>query len=124
MKEWHTQIYVLQNKPTARIGILYSNDDTGKEYLAGVRDGLGDKASTLIVKEVSYQISDQTLDQQIAALKDSGADVFFNFSIGSFATRAIRAVYAHDWHPRQFIPSASLSVAAFLDPAGLENATG
>ena len=116
--------YVLQNKPTARIGILYSNDDTGKEYFAGVRDGLGDKASTLIVKEVSYQISDQTLDPQIAALKDSGADVFFNFSIGPFATRAIRAAYARDWHPLQFIPNASLSVAAFLDPAGLEKSTG
>ena len=116
--------YVLQNKPTARIGILYSNDDIGKEYFAGVRDGLGDKASTLIVKEVSYQISDQTLDPQIAALKDSGADVFFNFSIGPFATRAIRAAYGHDWHPLQFIPNASLSVAAFLDPAGLEKSTG
>ena len=116
--------YVLQNKPTARIGILYSNDDTGKEYFAGVRDGLGDKASTLIVKEVSYQISDQTLDPQIAALKDSGADVFFNFSIGPFATRAIRAAYGDDWHPMQFIPNASLSVAAFLDPAGLEKSTG
>jgi len=116
--------YVLQNKPTARIGILYSNDDIGKEYFAGVRDGLGDKASTLIVKEVSYQISDQTLDPQIATLKDSGANVFFNFSIGPFATRAIRAAYDHDWHPLQFIPNASLSVAAFLDPAGLEKSIG
>ena len=116
--------YVLQNKPTARIGILYSNDDIGKEYFAGVRDGFGDKASTLIVKEVSYQISDQTLDPQIATLKDSGADVFFNFSIGPFATRAIRAAYDHDWHPLQFIPNASLSVAAFLDPAGLEKSIG
>ena len=116
--------YILQNKPAAKIAILYSNDDTGKEYLAGVRNRLGEKASTLIVKEVSYQVSDQTLDPQIVALKDSGADVFFNFSIGPFATRAIRAAYDHDWHPLQFIPNASLSVAAFLDPAGLEKSAG
>ena len=116
--------YILQNKPAAKIAILYSNDDTGKEYVAGVRDGLGDRASTLIVKEVSYQVSDPTLDPQIVALKDSGADVFFNFSIGPFVTRAIRAAYDHLWHPLQFIPNASLSVAAFLDPAGLEKSTG
>jgi branched-chain amino acid transport system substrate-binding protein len=116
--------YILQNKPAAKIAILHSNDDTGKDYVTGVRDGLGDKALTLIVKEVSYQVSDPTLDPQIAALKDSGADVFFNFSIGPFATRSIRAAYDRDWHPLQFIPNASLSVAAFLDPAGLEKSTG
>ncbi|MGB8542179.1 MAG: ABC transporter substrate-binding protein [Candidatus Acidiferrales bacterium] len=116
--------YILQNKPAARIAILYSNDDPGKEYLAGVHDGLGEKASTLIVKEVSYQVSGQTLDPEIIALKDSGADVFFNFSIGPFATRAIRTAYDHDWHPLQFIPNASLSVAAFLDPAGVEKSAG
>ncbi len=116
--------YILQNKPAAKIAILYSNDDSGKEYVAGVRDGLGDRASTLIVKEVSYQVSDPMLGPQIVVLKDSGADVFFNFSIGPFATRAIRAAYDHDWHPLQFIPNASLSVAAFLDPAGLEKSTG
>jgi branched-chain amino acid transport system substrate-binding protein len=116
--------YILRNKPAAKIAMLYSNDDTGKDYIAGVRDGLGDKASSLIVKEVSYQVSDPTLDPQIVVLKDSGADVFFNFSIGPFATRAIRAAYDRDWHPLQFIPNASLSVAAFLDPAGLENLRG
>jgi branched-chain amino acid transport system substrate-binding protein len=116
--------YILQNKPAAKIAILNSNDDTGKDYVAGVRDRLGNKASTLIVKEVTYQVSDATLDPQIVALKDSGADVFLNFSIGPFATRAIRAAYDHDWQPLQFIPNASLSVAAFLDPAGLEKSAG
>jgi branched-chain amino acid transport system substrate-binding protein len=116
--------YILQTKPAAKIAMLYSNEDAGKDYVAGVRDGLGDKASTLIVKGVSYQVSDPTLDPQIIALKDSGADVFFNFSIGPFATRAIRAAYDHDWHPLQFIPNASLSVAAFLDPAGLDKSKG
>jgi branched-chain amino acid transport system substrate-binding protein len=116
--------YILQNRPDAKIGILYANDDAGKEYLAGVRDGLGDKASSLIVKEAAYQDSDPAVEPQIVALKDSGADVFLNFSIGTFATRAIRAAYEVGWHPLQFIPNASLSVAAFLDPAGLEKSTG
>lgn len=116
--------YILQTKPNAKIGILYSNDDTGKDYLDGVRDGLGDKASSLIVKEVSYQVSDPTDEPQITALKNSGADVFFNFSIGPFATKSIRAAYDADWHPLEFIPNASLSVAAFLDPAGLEKSAG
>ena len=116
--------YILQNKPGAKIGVLYANDDAGKEYLEGVHDGLGDKTSALIVKEVSYQVADQTIEPQIVALKDSGADVFLNFSIGPFATQAIRAAYDLGWHPLQFIPNASLSVAAFLEPAGLEKSAG
>jgi branched-chain amino acid transport system substrate-binding protein len=124
--------YILQNRPGAKIGVLYANDDGGKEYLAGVHDGLGDKAASLIVKEVSYQVSGQLSEQisdgaiepQIVALKDSGADVFLNFSIGPFATQAIRAAYDLGWHPLQFIPNASLSIAAFLDPAGLEKSKG
>ncbi len=115
--------YILQNKPGAKIAVLYANDDVGKEYLAGVRDGLGSKAS-MIVREASYQASDATLDSQIMALKTSGADVFLNMSVGAFATQAIRSAYDINWHPLQFIPNASLSVAAFLDPAGLEKATG
>ena len=116
--------YILQNKPGAKIAVLYANDDTGKDYLAGVRAGLGDRASRMIVKEVSYQVSDASLDPQITALKNSGADVFLNLSIGAFATQSIRAAYDADWHPLLFIPTASLSVAAFLDPAGLDKATG
>jgi len=116
--------YILQNKPGAKIAVLYADDDVGKEYLAGVRGGLGDKASAMIVKEVSYQVSDAALDSQIMTLKTSGADVFLNLSVGAFATQAIRTAYDISWHPLQFIPNASLSVAAFLDPAGLEKATG
>ncbi len=116
--------YILQNKPGAKIAVLYANDDTGKDYLAGARVGLGDHASATIVKEVSYQVSDATLEPQIAVLKNSGADVFLNLSIGAFATQSIRAAYDANWHPLQFIPNASLSVAVFLDPAGLEKATG
>jgi branched-chain amino acid transport system substrate-binding protein len=116
--------YILRNRPAAKIAVLYANDDAGKEYLAGVHDGLGDKASSMIAKEASYQTSETTLDPQIAALKNSGADVFFNLSLGPFATQAIRTAYDMGWHPLQFIPNASLSVAAFLDPAGLEKASG
>jgi branched-chain amino acid transport system substrate-binding protein len=116
--------YILQNRPGGKIAVLYANDDAGKEYLAGVRGGLGDKASAMIVKEVSCQVSDATLDSQIMTLKASGADVFLNLSVGAFATQAIRTAYDMNWHPLQFIPNASLSIAAFLDPAGLEKATG
>lgn len=115
--------YILSNKPSGKIAILYANDDAGKEYLQGVYDGLGDKVA-MIVKEVSYQVSGQNLEPQIAALKDSGADVFFNFAVGPFATKTIRAAYDLGWHPLQFIPNASLSIAAFLDPAGLEKSSG
>jgi len=116
--------YILQNKPGAKIAVLYANNDVGKEYLAGVHDGLRDRASAMIVKEVSYQESDATLDSQMMTLKNSGADVFLNLSVGADTTLAIRTAYDIDWHPLQFIPNASLSIAAFLDPAGLEKATG
>jgi branched-chain amino acid transport system substrate-binding protein len=120
--------YILQNKPRAKVAVLYANDDAGKEYLAGVHDGFGDKASAMIVKEISYQVSDQfsdrALEPQITALKDSGADVFLDLSVGTFATQAIRTTYDLGWHPLQFIPNASLSIAAFLDPAGLEKSAG
>jgi branched-chain amino acid transport system substrate-binding protein len=116
--------YVLQTKPNAKIGVLYADSDTGREYLAGVHDGLGASASTAIVKEAAYRVSDPAIDAQIASLRASGADVFFNFAVGGFATRAIRAAYDAGWHPLQFIPNASISMAAFLDPAGLKKASG
>jgi branched-chain amino acid transport system substrate-binding protein len=116
--------YILENKPRAKIAVLYANDDVGKEYLAGVHDGLREKASTMIVKEVSYEDSDSTIDSKVVALKDSGADVFLNLSVGVFTTVAIREAYDIDWHPLQFIPNASLSIAAFLDPAGLKKSAG
>jgi branched-chain amino acid transport system substrate-binding protein len=116
--------YILQNKPAAKVGILYANDDAGEEFLVGARDGFGDKASALIVKEVSYQVSDQSLQAQITALEAAGADVFLNFSVGQFTTQAIRSAYDVDWHPLQFIPNASLSAAAFLEPAGPQISEG
>jgi len=117
--------YVLNNKPTAKIAVLYPDNEDGLEYLHGIHDALGEKSATMIVKEASFAYADPTMiDTQIGMLKHSGADVLFNLTVGRFATRAIRAVYDNDWHPLQFIPNASLSIAAFLDPAGLEKATG
>lgn len=116
--------YIIQNRPNAKIGVLYANDDGGREYVEGFREGLGDRASRTIVREESYEVSAQTIAPQISALKDSGADTFLNFSVGKFATEAIRAAYDMGWHPLQFIPNASLSIAAFLEPAGLEKSAG
>src|SRR5450432_4054310 len=117
--------YIRQTQPNAKIGVLYVNDDTGNDYLTGLRDGLGEKASAMIVKEAVFKYSDpSTLDKQIEALRDSGANVFINVAIGSFATQAIRKAFDIGWHPTQFIPNGTLSVGAFLDPAGLEKATG
>jgi branched-chain amino acid transport system substrate-binding protein len=117
--------YVRENRPGGKIGILYSRDESGDEWLMGIRDGLGEKSSAKIVKEASFEYSDpEGLDAQIAALKDSGADVFMNLAVGRFATRAIRKAYGIGWHPLQFIPNASLSIAAFLEPAGLEKSAG
>jgi branched-chain amino acid transport system substrate-binding protein len=117
--------YVLENKPGAKVGILYADDPSGQEWLQGIRDGLGAKASTMIVKEATFTYSDPAaIDAQTVALKNSGADVFMNLVVGRLATRAIRKAYDIDWHPLQFIPNASLSVAAFLEPAGLQKAAG
>jgi branched-chain amino acid transport system substrate-binding protein len=116
--------YVLETKHGAKVAILYADDEAGREYLAGAHEGFGDKASTVIVNETSYETSDANLDLQLTTLKNAGADVFFNFSIGPFATQSIRKAYDIDWRPLEFIPNASLSTAAFLDPAGLEKARG
>jgi branched-chain amino acid transport system substrate-binding protein len=116
--------YILQSKPSARIAILYADDDAGKEYLTGVLDGLGPRSSAMIASQMSYRVADPSLDAQLLALKDSGADVFLNFAVGPFATEAIRKAYDLDWHPLQFIANASLSTTAFLEPAGLPKAAG
>jgi len=115
--------YVLQHKPTARVGVLYQNDDYGKDYLRGLKEGLGSKVS-LIVKEVSYEASDPTVDSQIITLQASGADTFFIFAIPKFAAQAIRKSYDIGWRPLAFVNNVSSSVASVLEPAGLEKSTG
>jgi len=116
--------YLLKNKPNAKVGILYQNDDYGKDYLHGFKEGLGDKASKMIVKEVSYETSDPTVDSQIVALKSSGADVFFNITTPKFAAQAIRKAHEINWKPLQFLNNVSSSINSVLTPAGLEASKG
>ena len=116
--------YLLQNKPDAKIGILYQNDDYGKDYVKGFKDGLGDKASKMIVAELSYEVTDPSVDTQIVTLQGSGADVFFNVTTPKFAAQAIRKSYDTGWKPLQFLNLVSNSIAAVLQPAGLEKAVG
>ena len=116
--------YILANKPNARIGILFQNDDSGKDYVKGFKDGLGDKAASMIVAETSYEVSDPTVDSQIVTLKASGADTFFNETTPKFAAQAIRKAYDIGWNPQQFLVSISSSVGAVLTPAGLDKSVG
>ncbi len=116
--------YLLEHMPNAKIGILYQDDDYGKDYVKGLTDGLGDKAKTMIVKEVSYETSDPSIDSQIITLQASGADVFFNVTTPKFAAQAIRKASGIGWKPLQLLNSVSNSVGAVLAPAGLEAAAG
>ena len=116
--------YLLQTKPDAKIGILYQNDDYGKDYLKGFKDGLGDKAAKMIVAEVSYEVTDPSVDTQIVTLQGSGADVFFDITTPKFAAQAIRKTYDIGWRPLHFLNTVSISVASVLQPAGLDKAIG
>ena len=112
--------YILEHKPDAKIGVLYQNDDYGKDYLKGLKDGLGDKANKLIIAEVTYEVTDPTIDSQIVSLQASGADVFYDVTTPKFAAQAIRKIYDIGWKPLHLLNSVSASVAAVLTPAGLE----
>jgi branched-chain amino acid transport system substrate-binding protein len=120
------QIYarhILQTKPDAKIAVLYQNDDYGKDYLKGFKDGLGDKAK-LIVAEASYEVSEPTIDSQIVQLQSSGANVFFNITTPKFAAQAIRKAYDIGWKPVHYLNNVSNSVGSVLTPAGLEKSVG
>jgi branched-chain amino acid transport system substrate-binding protein len=114
--------YLLQNHRNGRIGILYQNDDYGKDYLKGLKDGLNGKMP--IVAEFPYEVSDTTVDSQIVNLKASGADVFYNVATPKFAAQAIRKTAEVGWKPVHLLNSVSSSIGAVLKPAGFENATG
>jgi branched-chain amino acid transport system substrate-binding protein len=116
--------YLLKNRPEAKIGVLYQNDDFGKDYVKALKDQLGDKAGSMIVAEVSYESTDPSVDSQIATLKGSGADTFFSFASPKFAAQAIRKAYDIDWKPLLFIPYSATSVNAVLQPAGLQKSVG
>jgi branched-chain amino acid transport system substrate-binding protein len=116
--------YVLDNLPDAKIAVLYQNDDFGKNYVNGMRSGLGDKAGKMIVATQSYETTDPTVDSQVAALQASGADVLLTAAIPKFTTLAIRKVYDIGWRPTQFVNSVSTSVGSVMKPAGAEKSAG
>ena len=112
--------YIMKNHPNAKIGILFQNDDYGKDYVKGLKDGLGDKAKTMIVSELPYEPADPTVDSQIVSLKGSGADVFFNVTTPKFAAQAIKKAHEIGWKPLHLLNNVSQSVGSVLKPAGLE----
>jgi branched-chain amino acid transport system substrate-binding protein len=115
--------YIMKEKPNAKIAILYQNDDYGKDYLKGMKDGLGAKAN-MIVAESSYEVSEPTIDSHIVKLKSSGADVFFNIATPKFAAQAIKKMGEIDWKPLHFLNNVSASIGSVIKPAGFENAQG
>jgi branched-chain amino acid transport system substrate-binding protein len=115
--------YILAHKPDAKIAILHANDDID-EGVKGLKDGLGDRADKLIVKELSYEWSDSTIDSQIVALKGSGADTFYNMAYPKSAAQAIRKASDIGWKPLHLLTYISQSISAVLEPAGLQNAIG
>ena len=116
--------YILKNFPDAKIGILYQNDDYGKDYRKGLHDGLGEAAKKMIVLEQTYEVTDPTIDSQIVNLKNSGATVFFNVTIPKFAVQAIKKAHDIGWKPNHFLNNVSSSLATVLKPAGLEASKG
>jgi ABC-type branched-subunit amino acid transport system substrate-binding protein len=115
--------YFLKHAPNGKIAIIYQNDESGREHLRGLKEGLGDRAGA-IVKAVSYELSDPTVDTQIVTLQASGADNFYNAAALKFASQSIRKAAEIGWKPLQFLSYTSSSVAAVLKPAGLDNAKG
>jgi branched-chain amino acid transport system substrate-binding protein len=122
-----TQIYakyILKEKPNAKIAVLYQNDDYGKDYLKGLKDGLGAKAASMIVAEESYETTEPSVDGHIVKLKSSSADIFVNISTPKFAAQAIKKMAEIEWKPLHFLNNVSASVGSVIKPAGYQNAQG
>jgi branched-chain amino acid transport system substrate-binding protein len=113
--------YLLKEKPAARIAVLYQNDDYGKDYLKGLKDGLGAKASSMIIAEESYETSEPTIDSHIVKLKSMNADVFVNITTPKFAAQAIKKAAEIGWKPLHYLNNVSASVGSVMKPAGFEN---
>jgi branched-chain amino acid transport system substrate-binding protein len=116
--------YILKEHPNAKVGVLYQNDDLGKDYLDGLKAGLGDRAAKMVVTEVSYELSEPTIDSKILKIKDSGADLFFSASTPKQAAQAIKKIAELGWHPVHIVDINANSVGAVLKPAGLEASRG
>lgn len=116
--------YLMKEKPNAKVAILYQNDDFGKDVLAGVKMGLGDKAKTMVVSEQSYELTDATVSTQLISAQASGADTFIDLTTPKFAAMAIRKIAEMGWKPLHILANVSASVGSVLTPAGLDNALG
>jgi branched-chain amino acid transport system substrate-binding protein len=116
--------HILATKPDAKIGVLYQNDGFGKDYLIGLKAGLGADHAGLLIKEVSYETSEPTIDSQIVTLQGSGADVLIIAATPKFAAQAIRKTYDLGWTPVRYLSNVSPSITAVLKPAGLEKSKG
>jgi branched-chain amino acid transport system substrate-binding protein len=115
--------YLLKEKPDAKIGVLYQNDDFGKDYLKGLKDGLGAKAS-MITAEESYETSEPSIDNHVVKLRSAGVDVFISITTPKFAAQAIKKLAEIDWHPMHIVSNVSASVGGVIKPAGFENSQG
>ena len=113
--------YILKERPTGKIGILYQNDDYGKDYFKGITDGLGAKAASMIVGEESYETSDPTIDSRVVKLKSEGADIFISITAPKFAAQSIKKVAELGWKPLFILNSVGASTGTVLKPAGIEN---
>ena len=116
--------YILKNHPGKTIGVLYQNDDFGKDYLTGLREGLGEQASKLIVIETSYETSTPTVDSQVVQIKGANPDIFVNITTPKFAAQAIKKIAELNWTPIHFLTNVSVSIGGVMKPAGFENDQG
>ena len=116
--------HILGERPVAKIAVQYENDDLGRDYVKGLKQGLGDKAASMIVKELSHELSDPTIDSQILDFKASGADVLIQFTQSKFAAQGIRVAAGLDWHPMHLIASNAGSIGTTFIPAGAQASTG
>jgi branched-chain amino acid transport system substrate-binding protein len=116
--------HILESKPNAKIAVLYQNDDYGRDYLQGLKDGLGAKAKSMIVAEASYELTDPTVDSQIVQLKGSGADVLVSFSTAKAATQTLRTLHDKGWKPTHYLAQGAALIGAVFNPAGPEKAVG
>ncbi len=116
--------HILETRPDARIAVLYQNDDYGKDYLKGLRDGLGERAERMIVAQASYEVADPTIDSQMVSLKASGADTFVNVTTPKFAAMAIRKAAELGWTPLHYLNNVSSGARSVMLPAGPENGIG
>jgi branched-chain amino acid transport system substrate-binding protein len=112
---------LLKNHPNAKIAILYQNDDYGKDYVKGLKDGLGSKAASMIIAEEAYEVSSPTIDSSIVKLKSLGADIFFDVTTPKFAAQAIKKMAEIEWKPLHFLNNVSVSIGSVMKPAGFEN---